>query len=101
MPNVNNRKQNRRCILYQPGLLLTIIYDISNSSIMSALLLIAFKTVLNVTYFNVDFSKDRSHTTLLAKCCRENDIVPVLKRDNCSVDCTYLFNMSRFNQLFQ
>ena len=47
--------------------------------------------------FNVDFSRDRFHTTLFNKFCQENDIVPVLKHTNyCSVDYTYQFNMSRF-----
>ena len=37
---------------------------------------------------NAGFTKDRLVLTLLDKCCQENDIVPVLKHANCSVDYT-------------
>jgi len=49
--------------------------------------------------FNVDFSRNWSHTGLLNSFCVDNNLNPVIKHSLNSVDYTYNFNMMRFNIL--
>ena len=47
----------------------------------------------------MDFSRDRSHTTLLANFCEDNILMPIVKHSSCMVDYSYHFNMARFSIL--
>ena len=49
--------------------------------------------------FNVDFNKHRKHTRLLQEVCEVNDFRVVTLHNNCSIDFTYNFSMSRFSFL--
>jgi len=49
--------------------------------------------------FNVDFSRDWTHTALLNSFCDNIGLSPILRHAKCTFDYTYNFNMSRFNIL--
>ena len=49
--------------------------------------------------FNVDFSRNRLHTAMLDSFCDEMTLKPIVNHENCSIDYTYNFSMTRFNIL--
>lgn len=49
--------------------------------------------------FNVDFGRDRLHTTLLNSFCDQSGLHPATLHSVCDIDYTYNFNMCRFNIL--
>ena len=49
--------------------------------------------------FNVDFARDRLHTTLLDSFCEHVGLHAATRQTLCDIDYSYNFNMSRFNTL--
>jgi endonuclease/exonuclease/phosphatase family metal-dependent hydrolase len=49
--------------------------------------------------FNVDLSRDWTHTALLNSFCAHLNVTPVMRHPSCNIDYTYKFNMSRFDTL--
>ena len=49
--------------------------------------------------FNVDFSRDWTHTALLSSFCENIGLQPVVRHTSCQIDYTYNFSMSRFQVL--
>lgn len=49
--------------------------------------------------FNVDFSRDRTHTALLNNFCDAVGLMPIIHHSSYSIDYTYNFNMHRFSIL--
>ena len=47
--------------------------------------------------FNVDLSKHKSHSKLLLDMCTSNNLRMANMHDRCTVDFTYIFNLSRFS----
>ena len=49
--------------------------------------------------FNVDFNRQRLHTSILGSFCDNNGLTPVDRHSSCTVDYSYNFNVSRFSIL--
>jgi hypothetical protein len=47
--------------------------------------------------FNADFNEHKKHSRLLQDVCGVNDLRVATLHNNCSIDFTYNFNMSRFS----
>ena len=50
--------------------------------------------------FDVGFNKHKKHTRLLQEVCEVNDLGVATLNNNCSIDFSYNFNMSRFSLYF-
>ena len=49
--------------------------------------------------FNVDFNKHKVHSRLLRDICNDNDLRFATLHDDCRIDYTYNFNLSRFSYI--
>jgi hypothetical protein len=49
--------------------------------------------------YNVDFSRDRIHTAMLASLCDDKGLNPVVHHDKCSIHYTYNFDKCKFSIL--